>query len=170
MTGVDSRFGLSLRKTLEEETLSIVWILVIIAVAVAPLVSALPSEAQRYEAKIRAHAMDQGITVKLGVTPTIPPRFRMSEDAPLIAYRRRRLKRDQRFDEAHLAVKSQRGWVSVPTEKPLSELLSSLPDGAWIAELGVDYVSIFWDEKGDIDAVDAVIAGLDNLIDVHGFE
>lgn len=168
--GVGSWFGLSPERTLEEGIVSIIWILVIIAVAVAPLVSALPSESQRYEAKIRAHAMDQGITVKLGVTPIIPPRFRMPEDLSLIAYRRRRLKRDQRFDEAHLAAKSQGVWVSVTTEKPLSEPFSSLPDGAWIAELGVDYVSIFWDEKGDIDAVDAVIAVLASLIDVHGFE
>ena len=46
--------------------MSIVWILLIIAVAIAPLMSALPSEAQRYEAKVREHAMDRGVIVKLG--------------------------------------------------------------------------------------------------------
>lgn len=127
--------------------MSIIWILLIIAVAVAPLMSALPSEAQRYEAKIRAHAMEQGITIKLGQTPEIPARFRLPLDLSLVAYRRRRLERDQRFDESRLAVKSLGNWVSVPLEKPISEGLLSLPDGAWIAELGVDYVSIFWDEK-----------------------
>lgn len=150
--------------------MSIIWILLIIAVAVAPLMSALPSEAQRYEAKIRAYAMEQGITIKLGQTPEIPARFRLPVDLSLVAYRRRRLERDQRFDESRLAVKSLGAWVSVPLEKPISEGLLSLPDGAWIAELGVDYVSIFWDEKGDIDAVDAVIAALNYLDSVPGFE
>lgn len=153
-----------------EVFVSIIWILLIIAVAVAPLMSALPSEAQRYEAKIRAHAMEQGITIKLGQTPEIPARFRLPGDLSLVAYRRRRLERDQRFDESRLAVKSLGSWVSVPLEKPISETLLSLPDGAWIAELGVDYVSVFWDEKGDIDAVDAVIATLNHLESVPGFE
>ena len=150
--------------------MSIIWILLIIAVAVAPLMSALPSEAQRYEAKIRAHAMEQGITIKLGQTPEIPARFRLPADLSLVAYRRRRLERDQRFDESRLAVKSLGNWVSVPLEKPISETLLSLPDGAWIAELGVDYVSVFWDEKGDIDAVEAVIAALNHLESVPGVE
>lgn len=150
--------------------MSIIWILLIIAVAVAPLMSALPSEAQRYEAKIRAHAMEQGITIKLGQTPEIPARYRLPPDLSLVAYRRRRPERDQRFDESQLAVKSLGTWVSVPMEKPISEDLLSLPDGSCIAELGVDYVSIFWDEKGDIDAVDAVISVLENLLGVPGFE
>lgn len=150
--------------------MSIIWILLIIAVAAAPLMSALPSEAQRYEAKIRAHAMEQGISIKLGLTPEIPARFRLPSDLSLVAYRRRRLERDQRFDEPLLAVKSMGNWVSVPLEQPISEPLMSLPDGAWIAELGVDYVSIFWDEKGDIDAVDTVITALDNFVSVPGFE
>ena len=150
--------------------MSIIWIILIIAVAVAPLVSALPSEAQRYEAKIRAYAMEQGITIKLGQTPEIPARFRLPAGLSLVAYRRRRPKRDQRFDESRLAVKSLGNWVSVPLEKRVSEALLSLPDGAWIAELGVDFVSVFWDEKGDIDAVDAVIATLEHLESVPGFE
>lgn len=150
--------------------MSIIWIILIIAVAVAPLVSALPSEAQRYEAKIRAYAMEQGITIKLGQTPEVPARFRLPAGLSLVAYRRRRPKRDQRFDESRLAVKSLGNWVSVPLEKPVSEAFLSLPDGAWIAELGVDYVSVFWDEKGDIDAVDAVIATLEHLESVPGFE
>jgi len=149
---------------------SIVWILLIIAVAVAPLMSALPSEAQRYEAKVRAYAMGKAISVKLGVTPEIPARFRMPAELSLVAYRRRRPKRDPLFETSHLAVKSMGVWVSVPSERPLIEGFLSLPDGVWILELGVDYVSVFWDEKGDTEAVDEVITALDNLISIQGFE
>lgn len=150
--------------------MSILLIILIIAIAVAPLVSALPSEAQRYEAKVRAHAMDNGVTVKLGVTPDIPARFRMPSDLTLVAYRRRRLERDQQFENHSLAVKSMGNWVSVPSENRLTQGVLSLPEGALIAELGVEYVSVFWDEKGDVEAVDAVIGTLDVLMSVQGFE
>ena len=60
--------------------MSIIWILVIIAVAAAPLVSALPTEAQRYEARIRDHAMQSGLLVKLETPPDVPARFRVRRD------------------------------------------------------------------------------------------
>lgn len=150
--------------------MSILLILLIIAVAVAPLVSALPSEAQRYEARVRAHAMDNGVTVKLGATPDIPARFRMPSDLTLVAYRRRRLEQDHQFAKHSLAVKSMGSWVSVPSEKRVARGVLSLPEGALIAELGAEYVSVFWDEKGDVEAVDAVITTLDVLMSVQGFE
>ena len=46
----------------------------------------------------------------------------------------------------------------------------SLPEGAHIVELGEDYVSIFWDEKGGVEAVDSVITVIDSLMGEHGFE
>ena len=150
--------------------MSALWILLIIAVAMAPLLSALPTEAQRYEAKIRAHAMDRGISVKLGLTPEIPARFKMPSDLTLVAYRRRRAQRDARFETPLLAVKSMGNWVNVTSEMTLSSSITPLPQGAWIAELGLDYVSIFWDESGGIEAVEQIIEGLDSLIGVHAFE
>jgi len=150
--------------------LSILWILLIIAVAIAPLMSALPSESQRYEAKVRAHAMDQGVIVKLESLPDVPARFRLPSNVSLVAYRRRRPKRDPRFEQPLLAVKAQGDWLSVPEGKSLTGGLLSLPEGAYIAELGVDYVSVFWDEKGDVAAVDRVNSALAGLMGVQSFE
>ena len=64
---------------------SIVLILLIIAVAAAPLMSALPSKVQRYEARIRGHASQCGITIKLEPAPEIPARFGYRASAHIVA-------------------------------------------------------------------------------------
>ena len=130
--------------------MSIFWILVIVAVAVAPLISALPNQSQRYEAKIRAHAIQSGVTIKLEPPPEIPPRFRIDRDTALVAYRLRH--------------------ATVPNEGVLSGYISELPAGAHIVTLSKHDVTIFWDERGDIDAVNAVVAGLHFFLENPRFE
>ena len=150
--------------------MSIIWILVIIAVAAAPLVSALPTEAQRYEARIRDHAMQSGLLVKLATPPDVPARFRMRRDCNLVAYRLRRATPDPLFTESVLAVKSDSRWVSVPLEKDLADLMPTVPDGAYIAELSESTVTLYWDEKGDTEAVDCVASALRSFLNYRGFE
>ena len=122
---------------------SIFWILVIIAVAAAPLVAALPTEAQRYEARIREHAMQSGLQVKLEAPPIVPARFRVCLDGNLVAYRLRRSKPESIFAESVLAVKSDSNWVSVPLEKDLENVLPTVPNGAYIAELSEFAVTLY---------------------------
>ena len=152
------------------DSVSIIWILVIIAVAAAPLVSALPTEAQRYEARIREHAMQSGLLVKLETPPEVPARFRLCRDTNLVAYRLRRPKPEPFFIESVLAVKSDSRWVSVPLEKDLADLMPPVPSGSHIAELSEFTVTLYWDEKGDTDAVDCVADALRSLLDYRGFE
>ena len=150
--------------------MSIVWILVVIAVAAAPLVAALPTEAQRYEARIREHAMQSGLLVKLETPPVVPARFRVCRDRNLVAYRLRRPTPEPFFTDSAFAVKSDSRWVSVPLEKDLSDLMPTLPDGAHIAELSEFTVTLYWDEKGDVEAVDCVASALRSLLNFPGFE
>ncbi len=150
--------------------MSIIWILVIIAVAAAPLVAALPTEAQRYEARIRDHAMQSGLLVKLETPPDVPARFRVRRDRNLVAYRLRRATPEPLFTESVLAVKSDSRWVSVPLEKDLTDLMPTLPDGAQIAELSEFTVTLYWDEKGDTEAVDCVGSALRSFLNYRGFE
>lgn len=152
------------------EFVSFFWILVIIAVALAPLVSALPSEAQRYEARIREHAMQSGLLIKLETPPPVPARFRVSPEGNLVAYRLRRPKPEPAFTERVLAVKSGSTWVSVPLEKDLTGIMPAVPSGAHIAELAEFAVTLYWDEKGDKEAVDCVIDALRSLLDYRAFE
>ena len=150
--------------------MSIIWILIIIALAAAPLVSALPTETQRYEVRIRDHAMQSGLLVKLETPPDVPARFRVLRDSNLVVYRLRRATPEPLFTESILAVKSHSGWVSVPLEKDLSDLMPTVPDGAHIAELSEFTVTLYWDDKGDTEAVDCVADALRSLIHYRGFE
>lgn len=150
--------------------MSIIWILVIIAVAAAPLVSALPTEAQRYEARIREHALQSGLLVKLETPPDVPARFRVRRDSNLVAYRLRRVNPEPLFTQSLLAVKSDSRWVSVPLEKDLADLMPTVPDGAHIVELCEFTVTLYWDEKGDTEAVDCVADALRSLLNYRGFE
>ena len=152
------------------DSVSIIWILVIIAVAAAPLVSALPTEAQRYEARIRDHAMQSGLQVKLETPPDVPARFRVRRDNNLVAYRLRRATPEPLFSESVIAVKSDSRWVSVPLEKDLVDLIPTLPGGAHIAELSEFTVTLYWDEKGDVEAVDCVASALRSFLNYQGFE
>jgi len=152
------------------DSVSIIWILVIIAVAAAPLVSALPTEAQRYEARIRDHAMQSGLLVKLETPPDVPARFRVRRDNNLVAYRLRRAAPEPLFMESVLAVKSDSRWVSVPLEKDLADLMPTLPEGTHIAELSEFTVTLYWDEKGDVEAVDCVASALRSFLNFRGFE
>ena len=151
-------------------SVSIIWILVIIAVAAAPLVSALPTEAQRYEARIRDHAMQSGLQVKLESPPDVPARFRVRRDTNLVAYRLRRANPDPLFTESILAVRSDSRWVSVPLEKDLADLMPTVPEGAHIVELSEFTVTLYWDEKGDTEAVDFVASALRSFLNYRGFE
>ena len=152
------------------DSVSIIWILVIIAVAAAPLVSALPTEAQRYEARIRDHAVQSGLLVKLETPPDVPARFRVLRGSNLVAYRLRRATPEPLFTQSVLAVKSNSRWVSVPLEKDLADLMPTVPDGARIAELSEFTVTLYWDEKGDTEAVDCVADALRSLLNYRGFE
>jgi hypothetical protein len=69
-----------------------------------------------------------------------------------------------------LAVKSDSRWVSVPLEKDLTELMPPVPSGSHIAELSEFTVTLYWDEKGDTDAVDCMADALRSLLDYRGFE
>ena len=150
--------------------MSFVWIVVIVAIAAAPLVSAFPTKAQRYEARIREYAMQSGLLVKLVPPPTVPARFRVCLDSHLMAYQLRRPKPEPSLIEGALAVKSDSKWVSVPLERDLADLMPALPCGVHIAELSEFTVTLFWDEKGGREAVDCVAHALRSFLQYKGFE
>lgn len=149
---------------------SIFWILVIVAVAVAPLVSALPSEAQRYEARIREHAMRLGLVVKLERPPEVPARFRVKRESDFVMYRLRRTQPDPSIGASSLAVRVETTWVSVPLEKDLTDQMPALPSGVHVVELSEFSVGLYWDEKGDTEAVDLVAKALSSLLSYRSFE
>jgi hypothetical protein len=150
--------------------LSIVLILLIIAVAAAPLMSALPSKAQRYEARIRGYASQCGITIKLEPSPEIPARFGYRASSHVVAYKKRRSESCLACVEPKLAVRVNGVWASIPLEQPINQCFETLPEGVQIMELAEYYVSVYWNEKGGEDAVSAVDETLTQMLVVSGFE
>jgi hypothetical protein len=60
-------------------------------------------------------------------------------------------------------VKTREGWVSPDSERLLPEALTALPDGVVLVTLGLHVLQVFWDEKGDEEAVDRIVGVLDEL-------
>ena len=114
--------------------------------------------------------MQSGLLVKLETPPDVPARFWVCRDRNLVAYRLRRAIPEPLFTESVLAVKSDSRWVSVPLEKDLADLMPTVPDGAHIAELSEFTVTLYWDEKGDTEAVDCVASALRSFLNYRGFE
>ena len=149
---------------------SIVLILLIIAVAAAPLMSALPSKVQRYEARIRDHASQCGISIKLESPPEIPARFGYRASSHVVAYKKRRLEACLACVEPKLAVRVDGVWASIPLEQPINQCFDELPEGVQIMELAEYYVSVYWNEKGGEDAVSSVDETLTQMLAMSGFE
>lgn len=149
---------------------SIVLILLIIAVAAAPLMSALPSKVQRYEARIRDHASQCGISIKLESPPEIPARFGYRASSHVVAYKKRRLEACLACVEPKLAVRVDGVWASIPLEQPINQCFDELPEGVQIMELAEYYVSVYWNEKGGEDAVSLVDETLTQMLVMSGFE
>ncbi len=108
-------------------------IILIIAVAIAPLASALPSKAQRREAQLRSYASSIGLTIKLEPIPDIPARFRFSPSPNLVAYRLRDASGEDRVQDKLLLLREGEQWID-----SLTESAWKLPhDGVWVGEVAV---------------------------------
>ena len=68
-----------------------VYVLIVLglAVVIAPLMSAMPSESQRAKAALRDQARACNLRVSLRPLPAIPPRFRFASDDEFACYERR---------------------------------------------------------------------------------
>ena len=124
-------------------------IILIIAVAIAPLASALPSKAQRREAQLRSYASSIGLTIKLEPIPDIPARFRFSPSPNLVAYRLRDASGEDRVQDKLLLLRVEGQWIDISTESPVKLTVDDGPAGAEIASVKRGVATVFWNERGD---------------------
>ena len=108
-------------------------IILIIAVAIAPLASALPSKAQRREAQLRSYASSIGLTIKLEPIPDIPARFRFSPSPNLVAYRLRDASGEDRVQDKLLLLREGEQWIDTSTESTVTLPMDDGPSGTEIA-------------------------------------
>ena len=139
-------------------------IILIIAVAVAPLASALPSKAQRREAQLRSYASSLGLSIKLDPIPDIPTRFRFSPSPNLVAYRLRDASVRDGLKEQLLLLRVEGQWIDISTESPVKLPVDDGPSGAEIASVNRGVATVFWNERGDKADVDRLHQLLRDLL------
>ena len=138
-------------------------IILIIAVAVAPLASALPSKAQRREAQLRSYASSLGLTIKLEQIPDIPARFRFLPSPNLVAYRLRHADAEDGLEDKLLLLRVDGQWIDTSTESAVTLPMDDGPSGAEIAIVNRGVTTVFWNEKGDnadVDCLHRLLKGL----------
>ena len=139
-------------------------IILIIAVAVAPLASALPSKAQRREAQLRSYASSLGLSIKLDPIPDIPTRFRFSPSPNLVAYRLRDASVRDGLKEQLLLLRVEGQWIDISTESPVKLPVDDGPSGAEISSVNRGVATVFWNEIGDKADVDRLHQLLRDLL------
>jgi hypothetical protein len=138
-------------------------IILIIAVAVAPLASALPSKAQRREAQLRAYASSLGLSIKLDPIPDIPARFRFSPSPNLVAYRLRDASSEDRVKDKLLLLRVDGQWIDTSTESAVTLPMDDGPSGMEIAIVNRGVATVFWNEIGgnaDVDCLHRLLKDL----------
>jgi len=138
-------------------------IILIIAVAIAPLASALPSKAQRREAQLRSYASSLGLTIKLEPLPDIPARFRFSPSPNLAAYRLRDADAEDGLQDKLLLLRVEGQWIDTRNESGVKMPVDDGPSGAEIAILNRGVATVFWNESGgdaDVDRLHRLLKDL----------
>ena len=138
-------------------------IILIIAVAIAPLASALPSKAQRREAQLRSYASSIGLTIKLEPIPDIPARFRFSPSPNLVAYRLRNADAEDGVQDRLLLLRVDGQWIDTSTESTVSLPMDDGPSGVEIAVVSRGVATVFWNEIGgnaDVDCLHRLLKDL----------
>lgn len=126
-----------------------VYLLIVLglAVVIAPLMSVMPSKAQRQKATLRDEARGCALRVSLRPLPAIPARFRFTPDGELACYERRLQADLQLPGRSEDFVYAGGVWSPTKGVAPAPAWLADLPFGAVFVALSEHTVSIFWDEK-----------------------
>ena len=135
-------------------------ILLVLALALAPLSHFLPSKRQRRTARLRERAALRGLFVEFrdvpgaGSTPRPP--------APVIYYGKRLRPSRGKPCEARAWVSSNQGWRSVGSRRTTPDGLDRL--AVEVLAIGADEFScgIYWTESAGEDAIDQIVEFLEH--------
>jgi hypothetical protein len=139
------------------------FILLGLAVVIAPLLSAMPSKGQRRKAAVRDQARQYGLRVSVRPPPEIPPRFRFATDTELVCYEKLLSKTLQLAGREVRFVRIGGVWQSILDEPTTPDWVLQLPDGVLVAELFERNVSIFWDERSGLEGLDQLNQAIESI-------
>ena len=133
-----------------------------LAVVIAPLISAMPSKAQRRVAAVRDRAKDLGLRVTLRPVPAVPARFRFAPERDLACYQQIQSRSKSELGEHRAYVFAEGHWQPTQGASTAPEWLTSLPSGATLVEVSDRYLSIFWDEREGLEGLETIRQAIDS--------
>lgn len=134
-----------------------------LAVVIAPLMSAMPSKAQRAKATLRDEARSRNVRVSLRPLPPIPARFRFQSDDEVACYEWRLSADQHRAGRDQAFVFSEGKWSPTTGVASAPDWLGVLPPGAAFVALSEHTVSIFWNEKEGQDGLLVLVQAIDMI-------
>jgi hypothetical protein len=145
--------------------LSYLIIILIIAVALAPLSHFVPSKTQRKAARLREYAALQGLFVEFRDLPNQKLKARGGSLAHTIYYGRRIRSALEGPPQRLCWLFEQGQWIGSPARVAVPEAVLTLPDGVLAASADRESCGIYWLEAGDEAEIDQINAVLDALIE-----
>ena len=133
-----------------------------LAVVIAPLISAMPSKAQRRVAAVRDRAKDLGLRVSLRPVPAVPARFRFEPERDLACYQQVQSRAKSELGEQRAYVFSDGPWQPTQGASIAPAWLTILPLGASLVEVSDRYLSIFWDEREGLEGLEMIRQAIDS--------
>ncbi|WP_271273923.1 hypothetical protein [Aliamphritea hakodatensis] len=154
------------------------WAIIILVMMslVGSMMWVMPSQRQRFQAQLRQLAMRKGFNVQ--VAKVNPPRAsgqveQESFNSPVYRLPRTNISRQERETFVHWQVYKQtalaaeglpEGWCWGEGERQLSagqlglllELIARLPEGVVAIESDPVHLSVFWDERGELEDLDRI--------------
>ena len=134
-----------------------------LAVVIAPLISAMPSKAQRRVAAVRDRAKDLGLRVTLRPVPAVPARFRFAPERDLACYQQIQSRSKSELGEQRAYVRAEGHWQPTQGASTAPAWLTMLPSGATLVEVSDRYLSIFWDEREGLEGLETIRQAIDSI-------
>lgn len=136
-------------------------ILLVVALAVAPLLHFAPSKRQRRVARLREHAAIGGLFVEFRDLPEGVRPAATSAGGNTIYYGRRLPPPRHGEIRAGTWAPGPEGWRAAGNRQPVPPPLSNLPAGVQAASLDSGSCGVYWQESGGEEEIDTIRAVLE---------
>lgn len=145
--------------------LSYLIIVLVIAVALAPLSHFIPSKSQRKVARLREYAALNGLYVEFRDIPRAGRAAPSGQTRNTIYYGKRVVARRGGPEKGLAWLHSDQGWAALSRHDAVLPELSALPEGVLAASADLDSCGIYWNETGDEAQIDQICQALEGLVE-----
>lgn len=142
--------------------MKILFILFVVAVALAPLTHFMPSKRQRLVARMREYAAVHGLFVEFRNLPSRPPVPGREGRSQQIIYYGKRLPPSRREPRQRVAwLREADGWRSLQKRVEPPPAATDLPPSILAISVDEGSCGAYWDEAGEVQDVALIVAALE---------